>query len=84
MLWLSRAAGVVTAGRLSLSSGVRPHWHDFAMKSISASIIVLAAAGLIVGGSYIQHSDSKLFVQVVGCVFGAVGLGVWFVSIREK
>ena len=54
------------------------------MKSISASSIVLAAAVLIVGGSYIQHSDTKLFVQVVGCVVGAVGLGGWFVSIRER
>ena len=54
------------------------------MKSISASIIVLAAAGLILGGSQIQHSDTKLFVQLVGCALGAVGLWGWFVSIREK
>lgn len=54
------------------------------MKSISASIIVLTAAGLILGGSYIQHSDTKLFVQVVGCVVGAIGLWGWSVSLKEK
>ena len=54
------------------------------MKPISASIIVLAAAILLVGGSHIQHSDTKLFVQVVGCAVGLIGLGGWFVSLREK
>ena len=54
------------------------------MKSISASIVVLAAAILITGGSHIQHADTKLFVQIVGCVIGLVGLGGWFVSFREK
>ena len=53
-------------------------------KHISASIIVLAAAVLIVGGSYIGHGDTKLFVQVVGCVVGAIGLGGWFLSVTEK
>jgi len=52
------------------------------MKSISASIIVLAAAILLVGGSHIQHNDTKLFVQVVGCVAGLIGLGGWFVSLK--
>jgi hypothetical protein len=54
------------------------------MKAISASIIVLAATILIVGGSQIQHSDTKLFVQVVGCIVGAIGLGGWFVSLKDK
>jgi len=53
-------------------------------KHISAAIIVLAAAVLIVGGSYIAHSDTKLFVQVVGCIVGAVGLGGWFISVTER
>jgi hypothetical protein len=54
------------------------------MKSISASIIVLAAAILILGGSYIQHNDTQLFVQIVGCGVGLIGLGGWLVSFREK
>ena len=54
------------------------------MKTISASIVVLAAAILITGGSHIQHADTKLFVQIVGCVIGLMGMGGWFVSFREK
>ena len=54
------------------------------MKAISASIVVLAAAILIVGGSHIQHSDTKLFVQIVGCAVGLIGLGDWYVSLRDK
>jgi hypothetical protein len=54
------------------------------MKTISASIVVLAAAILITGGSHIQHADTKLFVQIVGCVIGLMGLGGWLVSFREK
>jgi hypothetical protein len=53
-------------------------------KHISAAIIVLAAAVLIVGGSYLAHSDTKLFVQVVGCIVGAVGLAGWFISVTER
>ncbi len=54
------------------------------MKSISASIIVLAATILLVGGSHIQHSDTKLFVQGVGCGVGLIGLWGWFVSFKQK
>ena len=54
------------------------------MKAISASIIVLAAAILLVGGSHIQHSDTKLFVQVVGCGVGLIGLWGWFTSMKDK
>jgi hypothetical protein len=54
------------------------------MKAISASIIVLAASVLLLGGSFIAHSDTKLFVQAVGCVVGAVGLWGWCVCIRER
>lgn len=50
------------------------------MKSISASIIVLTAGILILGGSHIQHSDTKLFVQIVGCIVGVIGLGGWLVQ----
>jgi hypothetical protein len=53
-------------------------------KHISASIIVVAAAILILGGSYLRHDDTKLFVQVVGCIVLAIGLGGWFVSVTEK
>ncbi len=54
------------------------------MKSITSSIVILSAAILILGGAHIQHSDSALFVQVVGCVIGLAGFGGWFVSLRDK
>ena len=53
------------------------------MKALSASIIVLAAAVLITGGSHIQHGDTKLFVQAVGCLVGIMGLGGWFVAFKN-
>ena len=46
-------------------------------KHISAAIIVLAGAVLLLGGSFIRHGDTQLFVQVVGCVVGAFGLAGW-------
>jgi hypothetical protein len=54
------------------------------MKAISASVVILAAAVLIAGGSHIAHDDTKLFVQVVGCGLGLTGLAVWLVSLKEK
>jgi hypothetical protein len=54
------------------------------MKAISASIVVLAAAILIVGGSHVKHVDTQLFVQIVGCGVGVIGLWGWFVSFKEK
>ncbi len=54
------------------------------MKSISASIVVLAAALLLLGGSYIPHSDTELFVQGVGCVVGLLGMGGWLFTLQEK
>ncbi len=54
------------------------------MKSISAAIIVVAASGLILGGSHIQHGGTQSFVQIVGCGVGLAGLWGWFVSLKEK
>jgi hypothetical protein len=56
----------------------------FRGKHFSAAIIVLAGAILLLGGSYIRHDDTKLFVQVVGCLFGAVGLTGWFLSSSSR
>ncbi|HWQ93773.1 MAG TPA: hypothetical protein VN673_19075 [Clostridia bacterium] len=49
-------------------------------KHISAAIIVLAGAVLLLGGAFIQHADTRLFVQVVGTFLVAVGLAGWFFS----
>ena len=53
------------------------------MKYLSAAIIVLAGASLLLGGSFIAHSDTKLFVQAVGCGVGAVGLWGWIACINK-
>ncbi len=54
------------------------------MKLISASIIVLAATVLIVGGAHVQHNDTQLFVMIAGCGVGLIGLWGWFSGLREK
>jgi hypothetical protein len=51
------------------------------MKSISASIIVLAGAILLLGGSQIR-GETGGFIMLAGCVVGLIGLGGWFVSLR--
>lgn len=53
------------------------------MKAISASIVVLSGAVLLLGGSQFLHSDTQLFVQFVGCLVGAAGLWGWFGCLRE-
>ena len=56
----------------------------YIMKAVSASIVILAAAVLIAIGSHIAHHDTKVFVQLVGCGLGLAGLGVWYISLKEK
>jgi hypothetical protein len=53
------------------------------MKSISASIIVLSGAGLIVGGAFVPHSQTGVFVMFVGCVLGLAGLVGWSLTLRD-
>lgn len=54
------------------------------MKSISASLVVLAAAIMITGGSFVPHHDTRLFVQSVGCVVGLLGILGWIGAFLEK
>ncbi len=54
------------------------------MKSIGAAILVLSAAILIVGGAFVRHGDTQMFVMVVGCGVGIAGLWGWFMSLSEK
>ena len=72
------AAGYVTGVGIGAARAA------FRGKHISAAIIVLAGAILILGGSFIRHGDTKLFVQVVGTLFGAVGLVGWLFSSSKK
>ena len=61
---------------------VRPHYTPH-MKQISASIIVLAAAIVIVGSS---HFDGRGAPVIFGIGIGVcvVGLRGWFISMKEK
>jgi|GEM_PF-1400620 len=52
------------------------------MKFISAAIIVLAGTVLLLGGSFIGHSDTKLFVQTAGCGVGIIGIIGWFTMLQ--
>ncbi|HCS55648.1 MAG TPA: hypothetical protein DIW81_29355 [Planctomycetaceae bacterium] len=54
------------------------------MKALSGSIIVLAASILILGGSYIPHGDTRLFLQIIGLMVCAMGMWGWSVSLKEK
>lgn len=57
----------------------------FRGKHISAAIIVLVGAMLLLGSSWlIRHDDTKLFLQFVGCVIGAVGLIGWIFSSAKS
>jgi hypothetical protein len=54
------------------------------MKAISASIVVLAGAVLLTGGSLVGHTDTALFVQAVGVLVGVVGLVGWFFAVQNR
>ncbi len=53
-------------------------------KHLSAAIIVLAGAVLLLGGSFIGHADTQLFVMIVGCLLVAFGLVGWFFSSSKS
>jgi hypothetical protein len=53
-------------------------------KHISAAIITLAGAVLLLGGSFIRHDDTQLFVQAVGCTVIAFGLAGWIFSSAKS
>ncbi len=53
-------------------------------KHISAAIIVLAGAVLLLGGAFIQYSVIQLFVQLVGTLLIAVGLVGWIFSSAKR
>ena len=54
------------------------------MKSISASIIVLAAAVVLVGGARIRHGQTQIFFIVIGCGIAWAGLCGGYLSLNEK
>ena len=55
-----------------------------AAKLISAAILVLAGALLIVGGAGEKHDDTQRFLYLVGCAVGLVGLVCWFIGLSKR
>ena len=78
-----KQTGTEAAGHIA-GLGVGAFRSSFRGKHISAVIIVLAGAVLLLGGSFIRHADTKLFVQVVGCIVGAFGLVGWIFSSTKS
>lgn len=78
-----KQTGTEAAGHIA-GLGVGAFQESCRGKHISAAIIVLAGAVLLLGGSFIQHGDTKLFVQLVGCVAGAFGLAGWMFSSTKS
>jgi hypothetical protein len=54
------------------------------MKAISSSIIVLAAAMLIIAGLFSRDGNAQAFSVVVGCILGVIGLAGWILSMGDK
>ena len=54
------------------------------MKAISASIVVLASAIVVVGGALYRDTDVHLTYQIIGGIIGIVALRSWFLSLKEK
>jgi hypothetical protein len=54
------------------------------MKQISASIIVLAAAIIIVGSSHFDDPRATPVIFGIGIGVCVVGLRGWFISMKEK
>jgi hypothetical protein len=54
------------------------------MKSISASIVVMAGAVLFSVGQMLNHPDSGLVTCLVGAVVGIMGLVGWYRAMDEK
>ena len=54
------------------------------MKSISASIVLLSGAIILVGGSFVTQNQTQGFLQFVGGAIGLVGLGAWFMTFKQS
>ncbi len=54
----------------------------FRGKHISAAIIVLIGAILLLGGACLTRGETGLFIQIVGCIVCGVGLTGWIFSTQ--
>ncbi len=54
------------------------------MKALSSSLIILAAAILITGGSHVEQRNTREDVQFLGYAVGVIGLAGWIFSMGNK
>jgi hypothetical protein len=54
------------------------------MKAISSSIIVFAAAMLIIAGSFNRDGNAQSFLVIAGCILGVIALAGWILSMGDK
>ena len=54
------------------------------MKSVSASIVILAGVSAVTACGFIQHNATQLFFGLVGGGVALVGFSVWFRLLRLK
>ena len=52
------------------------------MKSISASIVILAGVAALTACGFIQHGDTQIFIGLMGGGVALVGFSVWFRLLR--
>lgn len=52
------------------------------MKSISASIVILAGVSAVTACGFISHGDTQAFVGIMGGGVALVGFVVWFRTLR--
>jgi len=65
-------------------SSRRKSSNRIAVKSLSASIIVLAAAILIASGGHMRSSDSANLSIYTGLLIGLGGLITWVVTLTKE
>ena len=56
----------------------------FRGKHMSAAIIVMAGAILLLGGSLIRHDDTQLFLQAFGFILAVFGFMGWIFGSPES
>jgi hypothetical protein len=54
------------------------------MKSISASIVLLSGAIILVGGSFVSHDQTQSFLQFIGAAIGLGGLYAWYTTFKQS
>lgn len=54
-----------------------------AMKTLSASIVVVAGSAIFIRASFISHDGTNLFVSAVGCTVLGIGMYAWIHEMKN-